>query len=85
MVDINKLRNEAENYAKSHPEKTSEYLDKAEGEAESRTGHRHDEQIEKGADAIGQRLGVGGTASDGPAGPDAGRRDPKAGQNESGA
>ncbi|MEW9552141.1 antitoxin [Nonomuraea sp. NPDC050783] len=49
----------AENLARGHSKQADQVLDRAERFAKERTGHKYDEQIEKGVDAVQRRYGGG--------------------------
>ncbi|TMR96316.1 antitoxin [Nonomuraea basaltis] len=55
----------AQNLARGHSKQTDELLDKAERYAKERTGHKYDEQIDKGAEAVQRRYGGGQGATPG--------------------
>lgn len=49
----------AEDLARGHSKQTDQILEKAEQYAKERTGHKYDEHITKGADAVQRRYGGG--------------------------
>lgn len=50
--------NKARDAAQSNPEKTRGVLDKAAGFLKKRAGDKHGSKIDKGADFVGDKLGV---------------------------
>lgn len=62
MSRIAEWLKKAENLARGHSKQADQMLDRAERYAKERTGHKYDEHIEKGADAVQRRYG-GGTTS----------------------
>ncbi|TDD23112.1 antitoxin [Nonomuraea diastatica] len=60
MSRIGEWLKKAENLARGHSKHADQVLDRAEEYAKERTGHKYDEQISKGADAVQQRYGGGG-------------------------
>ncbi|MED7930799.1 antitoxin [Nonomuraea sp. LP-02] len=62
MSRIAEWLKKAENLARGHSKQADQMLDRAERFAKERTGHKYDEHIEKGADAVQRRYG-GGTTS----------------------
>ncbi|MEU4510973.1 antitoxin [Nonomuraea wenchangensis] len=61
MSRIAEWLKKAENLARGHSKQADQMLDKAERFAKERTGHKYDEHIEKGADAVQRRYGGGTT------------------------
>ncbi|PZG10433.1 antitoxin [Nonomuraea aridisoli] len=59
MSRIAEWLKKAENLARGHSKQADQVLDRAEQYAKERTGHKYDEQISKGADAVQQRYGGG--------------------------
>lgn len=57
MSEFGDMAQKAETYAKEHPEQADKGIDEAEKFAEEKTGHQHDEQIDRAAQAAEQRLG----------------------------
>ncbi|TMR35709.1 antitoxin [Nonomuraea zeae] len=49
----------AENLARGHSKQADQILDRAEQYAKERTGHKYDDQIGKGVDAVQRRYGGG--------------------------
>ncbi|MFB4270653.1 antitoxin [Nonomuraea sp. GTA35] len=49
----------AENLARGHSKQADQVLDRAERYVKERTGHKYDDQIGKGADAVQRRYGGG--------------------------
>lgn len=47
----------AEDLAKKHPKQADQLLDRVEDEIEERTGHKFDQQVEQGVDAVQNRYG----------------------------
>ncbi|NBE98336.1 antitoxin [Nonomuraea sp. KC401] len=62
MSRIGEWLKKAENLARGHSKQADQVLDRAEEYAKQRTGHKYDEHISKGADAVQQRYGGGGAA-----------------------
>ncbi|RSN09413.1 antitoxin [Nonomuraea sp. WAC 01424] len=50
----------AEELAKQHPQQADQLLDRVEDEIEERTGHKFDEQVEQGTDAVRRSYGGSG-------------------------
>ncbi|MEU6726852.1 antitoxin [Nonomuraea wenchangensis] len=63
MSRIAEWLKKAENLARGHSKQADQMLDRAERFAKERTGHKYDEHIEKGADAVQRRYGGGTTSS----------------------
>ncbi|MGW0803506.1 antitoxin [Nonomuraea sp. NPDC002799] len=63
-----------ENLARGHSKQADQLVDRAERFAKERTGHKYDDQIEKGADSVQRRYG--GQTSDTPATPEQPRQEP---------
>ncbi|MEV0160053.1 antitoxin protein of toxin-antitoxin system [Nonomuraea fuscirosea] len=59
MSRIAEWLKKAENLARGHSKQADRVLDRAEEFAKERTGHKYDDQISKGADAVQQRYGGG--------------------------
>ncbi|SEN42390.1 antitoxin [Nonomuraea pusilla] len=59
MGRIGEWLKKAENLARGHSKQADELVDRAERFAKERTGHKYDEQIGKGADAVQRRYGGG--------------------------
>ncbi|MEV5497310.1 antitoxin [Nonomuraea fuscirosea] len=59
MSRIAEWLKKAENLARGHSKQADQVLDRAEEFAKERTGHKYDDQISKGADAVQQRYGGG--------------------------
>ncbi|MFI6740695.1 antitoxin [Nonomuraea sp. NPDC050451] len=59
MSRIGEWLKKAENLARGHSKQADQLLDRAERYAKERTGHKYDDQIRKGADAVQQRYGGG--------------------------
>ena len=66
MSRIGEWLKKAENLARGHSKQADQVLDRAEKFAKERTGHKYDEQITKGVDAVQRRYG-GGTGDRGQA------------------
>ncbi|TDE48422.1 antitoxin [Nonomuraea mesophila] len=62
MSRIGEWLKKAENLARGHSKQADQVLDRAEEYAKERTGHKYDDHISKGADAVQQRYGGGGAA-----------------------
>ncbi|MGW0199833.1 antitoxin [Nonomuraea sp. NPDC003201] len=60
MSRIGEWLKKVENLARGHSKQADQLLDRAERYAKERTGHKYDDQISKGADAVQQRYGGGG-------------------------
>ncbi|MEU8397182.1 antitoxin [Nonomuraea sp. NPDC048892] len=60
MSRIAEWLKKAENLARGHSKQADQMLDRAEEYAKERTGHKYDDQISKGADAVQERYGGGG-------------------------
>ncbi|GAA1634247.1 hypothetical protein GCM10009733_034070 [Nonomuraea maheshkhaliensis] len=60
MSRIAEWLKKAENLARGHSKQADQILDRAEKYAKERTGHKYDDQISKGTDAVQQRYGGGG-------------------------
>ncbi|MEV1177757.1 antitoxin [Nonomuraea sp. NPDC049784] len=60
MSRIGEWLKKAENLARGHSKEADQLVDRAEQIAKERTGHKYDEQISKGADAVQRRYGGGG-------------------------
>lgn len=58
MSEFSDLEKKAKRYAEEHPEAADKGLDQAAQFAERETGHKHDNQIERGEEAVEQRLGI---------------------------
>jgi hypothetical protein len=78
MSRIGDWLKKAENLARGHSKQADQVLDRAEQYAKERTGHKYDDQIGKGADAVQRRYG-GGTGAN-PAPGTSGERRPDQGQ-----
>ncbi|GAA4960764.1 hypothetical protein HD597_012608 [Nonomuraea thailandensis] len=63
MSRIGDWLKKAENLARGHSKQADQVLDRAERYVKERTGHKYDDQISKGADAVQRRYGGGGTAT----------------------
>ncbi|SDK93705.1 antitoxin [Nonomuraea jiangxiensis] len=61
MGRIGEWLKKAEHLARSHSKQADQLLDRAQQMAKERTGHKYDEKIEKGADAVQRRYGGGET------------------------
>ncbi|MFI7128591.1 antitoxin [Nonomuraea sp. NPDC050153] len=59
MSRIAEWLKKAENLARGHSKQADQVVDRAEQYAKERTGHKYDEQISKGADALQERYGGG--------------------------
>ncbi|MEU8362241.1 antitoxin [Nonomuraea sp. NPDC048882] len=59
MSRIAEWLKKAENLARGHSKQADQMLDRAEEYAKERTGHKYDDQISKGADAVQERYGGG--------------------------
>ncbi|MFG1705257.1 antitoxin [Nonomuraea sp. M3C6] len=59
MSRIGEWLKKAENLARGHSKQADQLLDKAERYTKERTGHKYDEQIDKGTDAVQRRYGGG--------------------------
>ncbi|MEW1839090.1 antitoxin [Nonomuraea angiospora] len=59
MSRIGEWLKKAENLARGHSKQADQLLDRAERYAKERTGHKYDDQISKGADAVQERYGGG--------------------------
>ncbi|MFI7635328.1 antitoxin [Nonomuraea sp. NPDC049400] len=59
MGRIGEWLKKAESLARGHSKQADQLLDRAEKIAKERTGHKYDEQISKGADAVQRRYGGG--------------------------
>ncbi|GAA2904349.1 antitoxin [Nonomuraea rubra] len=60
MSRIGEWLKKAENLARGHSKQADQVLDRAERYVKERTGHKYDDQISKGADAVQRRYGGGG-------------------------
>ncbi|MCF6471319.1 antitoxin [Nonomuraea sp. MG754425] len=63
MSRIAEWLKKAEDLARGHSKQADEVLDRAEQYVKERTGHKYDDQISKGADAVQRRYGGGGGAA----------------------
>ena len=54
---IGELAQKAQEMAGKHPDKVEQGIEKAEGYADERTGGKHSDLIDKGADQLKRRLG----------------------------
>ncbi|MCK2212222.1 antitoxin [Actinomadura sp. ATCC 31491] len=63
MSRIGEWLKKAENLARGHSKQADQVLDRASRFAKERTGHKYDEHIEKGRDAVQRRYGGGGGTS----------------------
>ena len=54
---IDELKQQAQEVISKHPDKVEQVIDKVESYADERTGGKHSELIDKGADQLKQRLG----------------------------
>ncbi|AQZ69645.1 unnamed protein product [[Actinomadura] parvosata subsp. kistnae] len=61
MSRIGEWLKKAENLARGHSKQADQVLDRAERYAKERTGHKYDDKISKGVDAVQRRYGGGGT------------------------
>lgn len=59
MSRIQEWLRKAEDFARGHSKQTDQMVDRAEEFAKERTGHKYDDQIGKGADAVQRRYGGG--------------------------
>lgn len=59
MSEFGDLAKKAESYAEEHPDQADKAISEAAGMAERETGHQHDDQIERAADAAEQHFGQG--------------------------
>ncbi|MEU6714210.1 antitoxin [Nonomuraea sp. NPDC046802] len=59
MSRIAEWLKKAENLARGHSKQADQVLDRAEKIAKERTGHKYDEQIDKGVDEVQRRYGGG--------------------------
>ncbi|MFG6196218.1 antitoxin [Nonomuraea sp. JJY05] len=59
MSRIGEWLKKAENLARGHSKQADQLLDRAERYAKERTGHKYDDKISKGADAVQRRYGGG--------------------------
>ncbi|MEO3874692.1 antitoxin [Nonomuraea sp. B12E4] len=59
MGRIGEWLKKAESLARGHSKQADQLLDRAEQTAKERTGHKYDDQIEKGVDAVQRRYGGG--------------------------
>jgi hypothetical protein len=55
--NLRDLANKAQEVAREHPEQTEQVLNKAEHIVDDRTGGKHSEQLNKGAEELKRRLG----------------------------
>ncbi|UBU11266.1 antitoxin [Nonomuraea gerenzanensis] len=60
MSRIGDWLKKAEDLARGHSKQADQVLDRAERYVKERTGHKYDDQIGKGADAVQRRYGGGG-------------------------
>ncbi|TYB57801.1 antitoxin [Nonomuraea sp. PA05] len=65
MSRIGDWLKKAENLARGHSKQADQALDRAERYVKERTGHKYDDQITKGVDAVQRRYG-GGSGGTGP-------------------
>lgn len=70
----------ARDFIKGHPDQAQQGLDKLEEAVDQRTGGRYQDQIERGGEALGERLGLPetGVPGDPPAPPEPGQPVPPA-------
>ncbi|GAA2206492.1 hypothetical protein GCM10009850_019500 [Nonomuraea monospora] len=66
MSRIGDWLKKAENLARGHSKQADQVLDRAERYVKERTGHKYDDQITKGVDAVQRRYGGGGPGESGP-------------------
>ncbi|MCD0481760.1 antitoxin [Streptacidiphilus sp. ASG 303] len=59
MGGIGDWADRARKLAEEHPDQVDRAADRAEEFADERTGHKYDEQIERGVDEVQRRLGAG--------------------------
>ncbi|MEU8148074.1 antitoxin [Nonomuraea sp. NPDC048901] len=59
MSRIGEWLKKAEDLARGHSKQADQVLDRAERFAKERTGHKYDDQVEKGADTVRRRYGGG--------------------------
>ncbi|MGI5287883.1 antitoxin [Nonomuraea polychroma] len=59
MSRIGEWLKRAENFARGHSKQADHLLDRVGRFAKQRTGHKYDQHIEKGADALQRRYGGG--------------------------
>lgn len=57
---FNELAQKAKDFARQHPDKVEQGLDKLGDAADKRTGGKYSEQIDKGKEMLQQRLGEQG-------------------------
>jgi hypothetical protein len=55
--NLRALANKAQEVAREHPEQAEQVINKAEHMVDDRTGGKHSEQLDKGADELKRRLG----------------------------
>ncbi|MEV0616870.1 antitoxin [Nonomuraea sp. NPDC050404] len=60
MSRIGDWLKKAEDLARGHSKQADQVIDRAEQFVKERTGHKYDDQIGKGADAVQRRYGSGG-------------------------
>lgn len=59
MSEFENLEKKAQDYVEEHPEQADKGINEAEQFADRETGHQHDEQIGRVADAAEQHIGQG--------------------------
>ncbi|PZP36836.1 MAG: hypothetical protein DI613_02830 [Kocuria rhizophila] len=59
MVDIGGLGDKAKQFAEDNPDKVDQGIDKAGDTVDDRTGGQHAERVDKGQDALRDKLGGG--------------------------
>ncbi|SEG87758.1 MT0933-like antitoxin protein [Nonomuraea solani] len=77
MSRIGQWLKKAEDLARGHSKQADQVIDRAEQFVKEKTGHKYDDQIGKGADAVQRRYG-GGRTERRPETPPAEGRPPKA-------
>ncbi|MGP4097316.1 antitoxin [Nonomuraea sp. KM90] len=75
MSRIAEWLRKAENLARGHSKQADQVLDRAEQIVKERTGHKYDDKITKGVDAVQRRYGGGGQPGQRP-GQQAGQQPP---------
>lgn len=56
MSDFKDLERKAESYAEKHPDQADKAINEVAGFTERESGHQHDEQIDRAADAVEERV-----------------------------
>lgn len=56
VSEFKDLERKAQSYAEEHPDQADKAIDEVAGFTERESGHQHDEQIDRAADAVEERV-----------------------------